>query len=198
MAASAAGEKFGTLELPDRAAWRAWLAEHHTTSSGVWLVVRKKAATVPGVGYEDSVEEALCFGWIDSKAVSLDGTRFKQTFTPRKPRSVWSPSNKERVARLIDLGLMMPAGLAAIEVAKANGSWSSYDAIDQLVVPDDLAAALRANPSAEQQWNSFSASSRKGILYYIASAKRAETRASRVSRTVELAAQGLRILFDQP
>ena len=198
MVPTPAGANFDLVHASTRAEWRAWLAEHHATSTGVWLVIHKKNSVETGVGYEEAVEEALCFGWIDSKTQSLDETRFKQIFTPRKPRSVWSRSNKERVARLIEQGLMTPPGLAAIELARANGSWSSYDAIDELAVPDDLAAALAANPVAGQHWQNFSASAKKAILYWIATAKRPDTRARRIGRTVELAAQNIRVLLDQP
>lgn len=193
-----AGASFETVTAGSRAAWRAWLAEHHAISPGVWLVIQKRNSTEPGVTYEEAVEEALCFGWIDSKTQTLDASHFRQIFTPRRPKSVWARSNKERVARLIGQGLMTPAGLASIEVARANGAWDSYEAIAELTVPDDLAAALAANPAAGQNWQGFSSSVKKGILYYIASAKRPETRARRVARTVELAAQGIRIMFDQP
>ena len=101
------------------------------------------------------------------------------------------------MARLIEQGLMTPAGLAVIEVAKANGTWTAYDAIDELAVPEDLASALAANPAAEQHWHGFSVSVKKGILYFIASAKRPETRAKRIARTVELAEQNIRVMFDQ-
>lgn len=189
---------FDTFDPTTRAAWRAWLVEHHASSPGVWLVIHKRNSPQPGMTYEEAVEEALCFGWIDSKTVTLDATRFRQVFTPRKPRSAWAKSNKERVARLIEQGLMTPAGLAAIELAKANGAWTAADANDELAVPDDLASALAAHPAAERHWHSFSASVRKGILYWIASAKRFETRARRIARTVELAEQNIRVMFDRP
>ena len=189
---------FETLAPPTRAAWRAWLAEHHADSPGVWLIIHKKNSPGAGVTYEEAVEEALCFGWIDSKTITLDATRFKQVFTPRKPRGTWAKSNKERVKRLIEQGLMTPAGLAAIELALANGSWTAADASNDLAVPDDFAAALAANPAAARHWHSFSASVRKGILYWIASAKRPETRARRIARTVALAEQNVRVMFDQP
>jgi len=189
---------FETIAPPTRAAWRAWLAEHHADSPGVWLIIHKKNNPQTGVTYEEAVEEALCFGWIDSKTAALDATRFKQVFTPRKPRGPWAKSNKERVARLIEQRLMTPAGLAAIELARANGAWTAADASDDLAVPDDLAAALAAHSAAAQHWRGFSASVRKGILYWIASAKRAETRVRRIARTVELAGQNVRVMFDQP
>jgi uncharacterized protein YdeI (YjbR/CyaY-like superfamily) len=191
-------EKDSVLSAPDRAAWRAWLAANHAQSSGVWLVIHKKNSAEPSVTYEEAVEEALCFGWIDGKINPLDETRFKQWFTRRKPKSAWAKSNKDRVARLIEEGLMAPAGLAAIELAKGNGAWTTYDEIDQLIVPDDLTAALEANPEAQRHWNAFSPSIRKGILYFVQSAKRPETRNKRIARTVELAEQNIRINFDRP
>ena len=155
------------------------MAEHHADSPGVWLIIRKKDSPQPGVTYIEAVEEALCFGWIDSKTITLDATRFRQLFTPRKPRGTWAKSNKERVARLIEQGLMTPAGLAAIDLAVANGTWAASDAGDEQSEPDDFASALAAHPAAELHWRGFSASVRKGILYWIASAKRPETRARR-------------------
>lgn len=198
MATQPVSATFETISPPSRAAWRAWLAEHHADSPGVWLIIRKKHSPGPGVKYIDAVEEALCFGWIDSKTITLDATRFKQVFTPRKSRGTWAKSNKERVARLIEQGLMTPAGLATIELAKANGTWIASDAGDELAVPDDFARALTAHPAAELHWRGFSASVRKGILYWIASAKRPETRARRIARTVELAEQNVRVMFDRP
>jgi uncharacterized protein YdeI (YjbR/CyaY-like superfamily) len=192
----------GLADLPDlgpltRGQWRAWLQEHHDASSGVWLAVQKKGSPSAAVRYPDAVEEALCFGWIDSTVRSLDADSFRQVFTPRKPGSIWAPSNKERVARLTEAGLMAPAGLAVIEVAKANGQWTAYDAIAQLSVPADLATALAANPEAERRWQAFSASAKKAILYFVQSAKRPQTRATRIQRTVELAEQNLRIGIDR-
>jgi len=189
---------FEMVTARSRAEWRAWLAANHTTSPGVWLVIHKKNNPEPSVSYVEAVEEALCFGWIDSKMNPLDETRFRQVFTPRKPTSVWSKSNKERVARLIEQGLMTPAGLAVIEVAKQNGTWTAYDAIDALEIPEDFGLALTANPAAQEHWDGFAASVKRGILYFIQTAKRPETRAKRIARTVELAAQGIRVMFDQP
>ncbi len=191
-------DTFDTVTARSRAEWRAWLATNHKTSPGVWLVIHKKNNPEPSVTYVEAVEEALCFGWIDSRTNPLDETRFRQIFTPRKPTSVWARSNKERVARLIEQGLMTPAGLAVIEVAKQNGTWTAYEAIDALEMPKDFGIALAANPAAQAHWDGFAASVKKGILYFIQSAKRPETRAKRIARTVELAAQGIRVMFDQP
>jgi uncharacterized protein YdeI (YjbR/CyaY-like superfamily) len=193
-----AADSFELVSAASRVEWRAWLAANHATSPGIWLVIHKKNSTEPSVTYDEAVEEALCFGWIDSLMNPLDETRYKQIFTPRKPKSVWSRPNKERVARMIDQGLMTPAGLAVIEVAQQNGTWTAYDSIAALELPEDFQAALSANPDAEKNWNGFSASVKKGILYFIQSAKRPETRAKHIARTVELAAQGIRVMFDQP
>jgi uncharacterized protein YdeI (YjbR/CyaY-like superfamily) len=115
------------VEPGNRAEWRAWLESNHDSSAGIWLGVGKKGGTVTSLTYNEAVEEALCFGWIDSTVHALDEHRFRQLFTPRRPRSHWSQSNKHRVERLAAAGLMTPAGLAAIEVARANGSWEDPD-----------------------------------------------------------------------
>lgn len=181
------------LELPDRDAWRAWLSANHGSSSGVWLAVGKKGGRVTSLGYEAAVEEALCFGWIDSIVRALDGDRFRQVFTPRKPSSTWSASNKARVERLMAAGVMEPAGLAAVEVARANGTWTLLDDVEQLNVPEDLATALAGDPDAAREFEAFPASARKQILWWIGSAKQPATRESRVAETVRLAAKGIRV-----
>jgi uncharacterized protein YdeI (YjbR/CyaY-like superfamily) len=175
-----------------RAEWRQWLAEHHTRPQGVWLISYKKATGKPTVTYDEAVEEALCFGWIDSKGNKLDDERTMLWFAPRRPGTGWSRPNKERIERLIAAGLMMPAGLAKIERAKADGSWSALDAVEALEVPPDLAAALAANPAAEEHFTAFPRSAKRAILFWIQSAKRAETRANRIAETVRLAAENIR------
>ncbi|MBI1276602.1 MAG: hypothetical protein GC179_00600 [Anaerolineaceae bacterium] len=176
----------------DRAEWRAWLAEHHATSSGVWLIYYKKESGKPRVAYEEAVEEALCFGWVDSRPNSIDNERYMQLFSPRKPKSPWSKINKERVDRLIANGLMTSAGLKKIEAAMADGSWTRYDEVDDLAMPDDLKAALAADETAKKYFEAFSPSSQKVILWWIASAKRPETRSKRIEETVRLAAQNIK------
>ncbi|HEX8426640.1 YdeI/OmpD-associated family protein [Hymenobacter sp.] len=171
------------------AEWRQWLTEQYTTSPGVWLVYYKKVSGKPRISYEEAVEEALCFGWIDGLARRLDEERSMLLFTPRKPRSVWSKPNKERVARLIAAGRMLEAGLEKINIAKQNGSWDALTDSDALVIPADLAAALQANPPAQQNFTAFSPSSQKIILAWIANAKRPDTRTRRVEETVTLAAE---------
>ena len=144
----------------------------------------KKGSRVDRLAYADAVEEALCFGWIDSIVKSLDDTRYMQLFTPRKPKSTWSRVNKERVARLIEQGLMAPAGWKTIEIARANGMWSSLDSVEALEVPDDLAAALAKNPDAARNFAAFAASMRKAYLHWVSRAVRPATRAERIAAVV--------------
>jgi len=178
------------VEVPDRAAWREWLAANHDRSPGIWLGVGKKGGTATTLTYDEAVEEALSFGWIDSTVNRLDDDRFKQLFTPRKPGSTWSPSNKVRIERLIAEGRMTPAGLAPIEAAKADGTWTLLDRVEALAIPDDLASALAENPQADAGFTALSASTRKMALYWVLSAKRPQTRAARIAATVSAAAEG--------
>ena len=176
-----------------RADWREWLAANHRTSSGVWLVMWKKRAAQPTVTYEEAVEEALCFGWIDGVLYRVDDDRTMEWFAPRKPKSTWAQSNKERVARLETAGLMTDAGRAAIELARANGSWQSLEIIDALIVPDDLAAALAELPGARELFDASSASVRRAALAWVYQAKRPQTRAGRVEQIAATAGRGERI-----
>ena len=185
------------VEVPDRAAWRRWLAERHEQRDAIWLVLHKRSSDGTSPSYDEAVEEALCFGWIDSTVNRLDDRRNVQLFAPRKPRGTWSASNKARVARLERDGLLAPAGIAAIDVAKENGSWTALDAVERLEEPPELAAALDANAAAREHWSGFSPSSRKQILWWIVSAKRPETRAARIEQAVRMAAKGLRAQIDR-
>jgi len=176
----------------DRAGWRSWLVANHATSSGVHLVSWRTGSGRTSVPYADAVEEALCVGWIDSVGGKLDEERGLQWFSPRRSKSGWARSNKERVERLIAAGQMLPAGLAAIDEAKRNGTWTLLDDVENLVVPDDLAAALAAHPPAREHWDAFSRSPRRAILEWIAQAKRPETRARRIAEAAENAARNER------
>jgi uncharacterized protein YdeI (YjbR/CyaY-like superfamily) len=169
--------------------WREWLARHHATSDGIWLVIYKKNAGAGRLSNAEAVEEALCFGWIDGGLDPLDERRFRLFVCPRRPGSVWSRINKARVGRLTRAGRMTAAGLARVRAAKKDGSWNLLDSIDRLTVPDDLAAALRADRGAQRNFNAFSDSSKRVILFWILSAKRPETRARRIAETVRLAAR---------
>jgi uncharacterized protein YdeI (YjbR/CyaY-like superfamily) len=175
----------------DRAEWRSWLEENHDSSSGVWVIYYKKAIGKRSLNYEEAVEEALSFGWIDSLADAIDEERYKQLFTPRKKGSVWAKTNKRRVGKLVKEGRMTPAGLAKVEEAKADGSWNQLDAVDRMIVPDELAEALRSNPAAEKNFRDLSVSKKKQFIWYLVSAKRPETRERRIAEIVCLAAEDL-------
>lgn len=175
-----------------RADWRTWLTQHHTRKQGVWLISYKKGTGKPRFDYDEAVEEALCFGWIDSKPNKLDDERSLLWFAPRKVRTGWSKLNKDRVERLIEQGLMMPAGLAKIEAAKQDGSWSALDAIEALEIPADLETAFTRYSQAKQNFEAFPRSAKRGILEWIASAKKPETRAKRIEETAQLASQNVR------
>jgi uncharacterized protein YdeI (YjbR/CyaY-like superfamily) len=172
--------------------WRAWLAAHHTRREGVWLVTLRAGAAGTRLTYDEVVEQALCFGWVDSRPRALDAERTMLWFAPRKRGSGWSRPNKQRVEKLLAAGLMEPAGLALVEAAKADGSWTMLDAVEDLVVPDDLAAALADHPPAAQHWEAFPRSVKRGILEWIVQARRPETRAKRVAETAERAARNER------
>ncbi|HEX5827440.1 MAG TPA: YdeI/OmpD-associated family protein [Candidatus Limnocylindrales bacterium] len=176
----------------DRAEWRAWLEANHATSTGVWLVTWRRRSGKEPFPYEDQIEEALCFGWIDGTAGTVDDERGKLWYSPRKPGSGWAATNKARLERLIPSGRMAPAGLAAIERAKADGSWTILDSVERLEVPDDLAAALAATPGADANFGAFPPSARKQLLQWVAFAKRPETRATRIAEIVAKAARNER------
>jgi uncharacterized protein YdeI (YjbR/CyaY-like superfamily) len=175
-----------------RAEWRAWLQANHTRSTGVWLIRYKKAAGKPFVDFDEAVEEALCFGWIDSLPRKLDDERTMLYFAPRKAGSNWSAINRARVEHMIAAGLMTAAGMDKIDAAKADGSWTVLDVVDALVIPPDLDAAFGLYPPARANFNAFPPSVRRGILEWILNAKRAETRQKRVDETVRLAADNIR------
>lgn len=181
-----------TSYAKDRSEWRKWLEKNHATSSGVWLIYYKKGSGKPSVSYDEAVEEALCFGWIDSRVNALDDERYMQVFSPRKPKSSWSKLNKQRVDQLIQNGLMTAAGLEKIEAAKRDGSWNTLDAIEDLQFSADLMEALESNKTAYDNFMAFSTSSKKNIVRWIESAKRLETRLKRIEETVTLAAQNIK------
>lgn len=181
-----------SVQIESRAEWRTWLTVNHARTEGLWLITYKKRSGRPHVSYDEVVEEALCFGWIDSKGNKLDDERTMLWMAPRKPGTGWSALNKKRIAVLAEAGLLMPPGLAKIEAAKQDGSWELLDAIERLEVPADLATALAENGLASANFEAFPRSAKRSILEWIASAKRAETRARRIAETVELAAQNLR------
>ena len=188
-----AGESLERVEVRSRAAWRDWLAANHGRAESVWLV-RFLAHHPDHLAYPDAVREALCFGWIDAVPRKLDADRTMVLTSPRKPGSAWSGLNKRTVAELEAEGLIAPPGRAAIDRAKADGSWTFLDDVERLEVPADLARALDAAPGSRAAWDGFPPSARRGMLEWIKRAKRPETRAKRVARTAECAARGGRAL----
>ena len=172
--------------------WREWLLAHHAQQQAVWLVYHKKHTGTPSLSWSEAVSEALCFGWIDSQAKPIDADTYRQLFSRRKPRSGWSRVNKEKIQQLLTDGQMMPAGLAAIEVAQQNGFWALLDEVDALVVPPDLAQALQASPAADSYFASLSRTDRRNLLQWLVLARRPETRQRRLAEIVTLAAQQLK------
>jgi uncharacterized protein YdeI (YjbR/CyaY-like superfamily) len=180
------------LLVPDAAAWLDWLAEHDAGHPGVWLVLAKKGTSEPTtLRYEEALEEALCHGWIDGQVRRRDQLTYRQRFTPRRPRSVWSKTNVARVERLHGEGRMRPAGLAAVAAAQADGRWeAAYAGSASIAVPADLAAALAGEPRAQAMFELLTAQNRYAILYRVTTVKRADTRARRIEQFVAMLARG--------
>lgn len=181
-------KEFEKVTVESRQAWRKWLQEHHHQNESIWLVTYKKVAGALYLPYDEIVEEALCFGWIDSLPRRLDERRTMLLLSPRKLKSVWSKLNKQRVEQLIQQDLMTPAGLEKVEEAKADGSWIFLDDVEALVIPEDLALMLANDNRAKQHFEAFSPSVKKGILQWIKMAKRPQTRQQRIEKTVRMAA----------
>ncbi|HEY7182665.1 MAG TPA: YdeI/OmpD-associated family protein [Blastocatellia bacterium] len=169
--------------------WAAWLDKNHATSSGVWLKLAKKASGIKSVTYDEALEVALCYGWIDGQKKSFDETSWLQKFTPRGPKSIWSKINTEKALRLIEGGRMKPAGLKAVESARQDGRWdAAYDAQSKAVAPADLLAALDRNTKAKAFFATLDSRNRYAILHRIHTAKKAETRAKRIEQFVRMLA----------
>ena len=181
-----------TFSPTSRENWREWLAENHRSKQSIWLVYYKIQANIPTVSYNDAVDEALCFGWIDSIKKSLGNDTFMQFFSKRKPNSVWSKINKGKIQRLIDEGLMTEAGFESIEKAKQNGSWSILDEVEELIIPEDLENEFNTKAGSKDFFLSLSKSVRKAILQWLVLAKQAETRQRRITEIAELASQKLK------
>lgn len=179
------------VQPTSRKAWRAWLQRHHASSTGIWLVYAKKHTGIPTLTYDESVEEALCFGWIDSLRHPVDDQFWKMVFTPRKSKSVWSALNRTRVATLTAAGLMTAAGLAMVALAKKTGTWEARKHAEDLEVPPDLQKAINANAAAKKHWPNCAPALRKAFLYRLHDAKRPDTRAKRVANIVASVAKNL-------
>jgi uncharacterized protein YdeI (YjbR/CyaY-like superfamily) len=190
------GEKGGLpiSAFPSREAWAAWLDEHHTDSQGVWLAIPRKGGGEAGVSYADALEVALCYGWIDGQKGKLDERFWLQRFTPRRPGSVWSRVNRDKVLVLIAQDEMRPAGLREVERAQADGRWdAAYEPASTMTVPDDLREALAGNPTAEAFFATLDRANRYAVLYRVHSAKKPETRLRRIETLVAMLAEGKKI-----
>lgn len=183
------------LDLPDMAAWEAWLEENSETAAGVWLRLARKNSGLQTVSYPDAVEVALCFGWIDGQKKSFDDRSSIQRFTPRRARSLWSKINVAKATALLESGRMRPGGIRVIEAAKADGRWdAAYDGSASATVPDELARALDARPAAKAFFESLNSANRFAIIFRIQTARKPETRAKWVKRLVEMLERGEKIL----
>ena len=180
------------LVVLDAAAWRRWLAANHASSAGVWLRLAKKGMNEPTqLRYAEALDEALCHGWIDGQVRRFDVASYRQRFTPRRPRSAWSQNNVANIERLLGEGRMTPAGVAAFEAARADGRLDrAYPGQASIEVPDDLAAALEAEPAARASFESLSSQNRYAVLLRIHQAARPQTRAQRIERFVAMLARG--------
>lgn len=179
----------GTFYAADRQEWRQWLQEHHDKQTSIWLIYQKKRSGKPSVTWSEAVDEALCFGWVDSKKKTIDEGSFMQFFSRRKPKGTWSKINKEKIVRLMADGLITKAGLACIEAAKQNGSWEILDEVEELTIPKDLEVAFNAQPGSRAYFLTLSKSVRKSMLQWLVLAKRPGTRQKRVAELVEAAGQ---------
>ncbi|MCX6214026.1 YdeI/OmpD-associated family protein [Spirosoma sp.] len=168
-------------------AWRQWLAENQATERSVWLAIYKKASDKPSVTYDEAVDEALCFGWIDSSVRKGDADHYFQFFTRRSPRSNWSRVNKAKVDKLLKAGKMTEAGMVMVDLAKRTGTWTALDEVENLICPPDLAAEFHENPMAKGYFDAFPKSVKRGILEWLLNAKTATTRAKRIREIVTLA-----------
>jgi len=183
---------FPIYHAETRAQWRAWLGANHDSARGVWLCSWRARTGKPVCPYPQAVEDAICYGWIDSTAGVLDEDRGLQLMTPRKAKSSWTRLNRQRVEDMEAAGLMTEAGRQAVQIARQNGWWTIYDAVEDLVEPSELAAALDASPPARQAWDTFPPSAKKAMLWWVISAAKDDTRQRRIATIVDKAAIGER------
>ncbi|MCR9013692.1 YdeI/OmpD-associated family protein [Aquiflexum gelatinilyticum] len=181
-----------TFYPKSRQEWRDWLQQNHHVKQSIWLIYYKKKSNTASVLYNEAVDEALCFGWIDSKSKPLDDQKYMQFFSRRKPKSVWSKINKEKIERLTAQGLMTKAGFDVIAIAKQNGSWTILDDAEALIIPPDLEAEFQTKPNAKTYFEGLSRSDKRNILQWLVLAKRPETRQNRITEIVNLAEQHLK------
>lgn len=185
-------KKVEEIYLKNKKEWRNWLELHHLEKDAIWLIFYKKNSPNFNLSWSESVDESLCFGWIDSTKKKVDSERFKQYFSKRKPKSNWSKVNKNKVKKLIDQGLMREAGFKSIEIAKENGSWTALDSIENLEIPEDLKQGLNGQKDAIEYFEKLSKSAKKMLLYWVLSAKREKTRKRRIVEIVENASKQMK------
>ncbi|MDX1409040.1 MAG: YdeI/OmpD-associated family protein [Saprospiraceae bacterium] len=183
---------FPAIKAASAVTWRTWLERNHSASDSIWLIIFKKNSGISSVTYQEAVDEALCFGWVDSKPNKRDDASYYQFFSPRNPKSNWSRNNKERVARLIQAGKMAAAGHAMIAAARENGTWDALNDVENLILPPDLRQEFNRQSTAFENWQQFPDSVKRAILEWIFNAKQPSTRLKRIRETVEQAAQNIR------
>lgn len=185
------------IAASDEKEWREWLRKNHTTEKSVWLIIFHKDAAVRSVYYPQAVDQALCFGWVDSKPAKRDQDSYYVYFSRRNPRSNWSKVNKEKVLQLMEKGLMEKAGVDMVETAKTSGTWDALNEVEAGVLPEYMQSLLEQTEPALRHWNNFPPSVRRGILEWICNARKDSTREDRIKKTVEMARKNKRILFDK-
>jgi uncharacterized protein YdeI (YjbR/CyaY-like superfamily) len=185
-------QKENSFYAKDRKAWRDWLTAHSESTQNSWLIIYHKSSSTPSVTYDEAVEEALCFGWVDSKPNKRDQESYYLFFAQRKPKSNWSKANRERAERMVATNQMTKKGMDMIDLAKSTGTWLALTDVQASILPEDLKIALEKNRVANENFEKFPPSSKRIILEWILNAKKEETRLKRIMETVELAAKGIK------
>lgn len=178
-------DQFPHYYAPSPEAWREWLKENHEKTERIWLLYYKKGGSMTSLSWSEAVDEALCFGWVDSTKKTIDAERYIQLFSKRKKTSTWSATNKKKIKELSRLKKMYPAGLKCIEIAKLNGMWTFLDDVENLVLPEDFKVALEVDSSWIAFYEQMSPSNKKGCLHFLKMAKRQETRDKRIARLLK-------------
>ncbi|MFN8541788.1 MAG: YdeI/OmpD-associated family protein [Thermomicrobiales bacterium] len=187
----AATKEYPNLPFASASVWEEWLAEHHAAADGVWIMVAKKASGIASVTHDEALDVALCYGWIDGQGKTFDDTYYLQKFTPRRPKSLWSKRNIEKVTALTAAGKMQPAGLAEVEAAKRDGRWdAAYDSPKNMVVPDDFMQALGENEQALAFFNTLNQANKYAIAWRLQTAKKPETRQRRFDALLAMLERG--------
>src|SRR5690242_10253825 len=182
------------IDFASQQDWETWLQEYHVEKKGIWLKIAKKESGISSVSYAEALESALCYGWIDGQKASFDDQYWLQKFTPRRPKSIWSKVNCDKAAALIAEGRMQPAGLRQVELAKADGRWdSAFASQSKITVPDDLQSELDTNTEAQRFFETLDSANPYAILFRVQTAKKAETRAARIQKFVEMLARNEKI-----